>query len=161
MFGNMVKARTPKVEEKAEEVDDREECPHCGKKYKNIARHLPYCKENPDNQKEVVSIDSKQLKGVVATVKGLTAKIEALEVENRSLQLQVRDVRDAPGVGFDPVDVAMVGKLELVLEKYKSRNPRWGKVEEPREADHKLFEEVSGWVAHKLKELIGSGKTED
>ncbi|MFO8019638.1 MAG: hypothetical protein R6U96_13510 [Promethearchaeia archaeon] len=28
-----------------------EPCPYCGKKFKRVASHLPYCNQNPENQK--------------------------------------------------------------------------------------------------------------
>ena len=42
-------AKPKKVPEKKPEKDP---CPYCGKMYVSVARHLPYCDENPDNQEK-------------------------------------------------------------------------------------------------------------
>ena len=42
----------PVKPKKKKEKKPKEKCPYCGNMYVSVARHLPYCDENPENQEK-------------------------------------------------------------------------------------------------------------
>ncbi|MFO8017945.1 MAG: hypothetical protein R6U96_04875 [Promethearchaeia archaeon] len=44
------KATQKKKKKKSSSDKDKEKCPHCGKEYIRLARHLPYCPKNPESK---------------------------------------------------------------------------------------------------------------
>lgn len=49
LFANK-SAITQKKEKEQIEEKSKTACPYCGKKFKSVGRHLPYCDDNPENQ---------------------------------------------------------------------------------------------------------------
>ena len=43
-------SRKKKKKKKSSSDKEKEACPHCGKKYVRLARHLPYCDKNPESE---------------------------------------------------------------------------------------------------------------
>jgi endogenous inhibitor of DNA gyrase (YacG/DUF329 family) len=56
------KKKKPNESSKKESSSDSIDCPYCGKEYKRLSRHLPYCDDRPkdaDEEKEQLYMDGK------------------------------------------------------------------------------------------------------
>ena len=56
------KKKSAEKSKKKESDEETINCPYCGKEYKRLSRHLPYCDdrpENPDEEKEGLYMEGK------------------------------------------------------------------------------------------------------
>ncbi|GAB4325301.1 MAG: hypothetical protein Kow0069_31280 [Promethearchaeota archaeon] len=84
---------------KKKKAADKKKCPHCGKSYANLERHLPNCKENPANATNH-PVGGKAPKktsvppGVTAGPRVDAALVEATRAELASAKSAIADLRD-------------------------------------------------------------------
>lgn len=88
-LGKLMDFSEPKKEKPKKKKQKKEKCPYCGKMYKSVGRHIPYCKKNPDKKEvtETETIDKDSINKIIDKLNSISIDYETYQRINTVLNM--------------------------------------------------------------------------